>query len=347
VNKRRFFLGIISSFVLFLGMGAQELTAREPAKPEFKLKLMGVNRTLDPWKLYEEWAHTVEQRSDGRVKFDFTSLPELGLGGAEQIRVLKTGTVDIVETYAGFVAGELPLLEILELPGMYPNADTAKEAIRAWKPAEAKIFAERANAVVLAVAVYPDQVFFSKKPIRKMADFKGLKVRVHSVALASMVAGLGGDPLNLPFAEVYTALERGTVDAAISGTKPGVGLRLYEVSKYLVGPIFLRPHIAFAINRNIWNKLPQDIQSMMKEEAERIIEGKTFEMIEVWNKEGYDICLAKGMEHIPFSPEIQTALQEVLRSRVAPDWVRRAGGKEAAQHFNQIIAPLVGFTLAP
>jgi TRAP-type C4-dicarboxylate transport system substrate-binding protein len=347
VKKKRFLPSLIWSLVLFLGVGVQELTAREPAKPEFKLKLMGVNRTLDPWKLYEEWAHTVEQRSDGRLKFDFTSLPELGLGGAEQIRVLKTGTVDIVETYAGFVAGELPLLEILELPGMYPDPDTAKEAIKAWKPAEAKIFAERANAVVLAVAVYPDQVFFSKKPIRKMTDFKGMKIRVHSVALASMVAGLGGDPLNLPFAETYTALERGTVDAAISGTKPGVGLRFYEVSKYLVGPIFLRPHIAFAINRNTWNKLPQDIQSIMKEEAERIIEGRTFEMIEVWNKEGYEICLAKGMEHIPFSPEIQTALQEVLRSRVAPDWVRRAGGRDAAQLFNQFIAPVVGFTVAP
>ncbi len=347
MKKKRFVPSLIWSLVLFLGVGVQELTAREPAKPEFKLKLMGVNRTLDPWKLYEEWAHSVEQRSDGRLKFDFTSLPELGLGGAEQIRVLKTGTVDIVETYAGFVAGELPLLEILELPGMYPDPDTAKEAIKAWKPAEAKIFAERANAVVLAVAVYPDQVFFSRKPIRKMTDFKGMKIRVHSVALASMVAGLGGDPLNLPFAETYTALERGTVDAAISGTKPGVGLRFYEVSKYLVGPIFLRPHIAFAINRNTWNKLPQDIQSIMKEEAERIIEGRTFEMIEVWNKEGYEICLAKGMEHIPFSPEIQTALQEVLRSRVAPDWVRRAGGRDAAQLFNQIIAPVVGFTVAP
>jgi TRAP-type transport system periplasmic protein len=64
-----------------------------------------------------------------------------------------------------------------------------------------------------------------------MTNFKGLKVRVHSVALASRVAGLGGNPLNLPFAETYTALERGTLDVAISGTKPGAGLRFYEVSK--------------------------------------------------------------------------------------------------------------------
>ncbi|MGH8059020.1 MAG: hypothetical protein ACREOH_17590, partial [Candidatus Entotheonellia bacterium] len=126
----------------------------------------------------------MEKRSEGRVKFDFTSLPELGLGGAETIRVLKTGVVDVTETYGGYVAGELPLLEILELPGIFPDPETAKKAILAWKPTEARILEERANAILLAMAVYPDQAFFSKKPVRKLADFKGLKTRVHSVALS-------------------------------------------------------------------------------------------------------------------------------------------------------------------
>jgi TRAP-type C4-dicarboxylate transport system substrate-binding protein len=199
MNKRRFLLGIICSFMLFLGVGAQELSVREATKPEVRLKPMGVNRTLDPWKLYEEWAHTIEQRSNGRVKFDFTSLPELGLGGAEQIRVLKTGAVDIVETYAGFVADELPLLEILELPGMYADADTAKEAIKAWKPTEAKILAEKAYAVVLAVAVYPDQVFLSKKPIRKITHFNGLQAPT-CIALPSLRwSPVWGGPAELGF----------------------------------------------------------------------------------------------------------------------------------------------------
>jgi TRAP-type C4-dicarboxylate transport system substrate-binding protein len=93
--KRRFLLVIIWSLLLFLGVGAQELMAGEPTKPEFTLKLIGINRTLDPWKLYDEWAQSVEKRTSGRVKFELTSLPELGLGGAETIRVIKTGVVDV------------------------------------------------------------------------------------------------------------------------------------------------------------------------------------------------------------------------------------------------------------
>jgi TRAP-type C4-dicarboxylate transport system substrate-binding protein len=330
--------------MLILLLGTGTWTAAQPAKAQFKLKLMGINRTLDPWKLYEEWAQSVEKRTDGRVQFEFTSLPELGLGGAETIRVLKTGVVDVTETYGGYVAGELPLLEILEIPGIFPSPEVAKKAILAWKPTEAKLLEEKANAVLLAMAVYPDQAFFSKKPLRTLEDFKGLKTRVHSVALASLVAGLGGEPLTIAFAEVYTALERGTLDAGITGTKPGYGLRWYEVTKYLVGPISMRPHVALAVNRNTWKRLPPDIQKIMKEEAEQVVEGRAFEAIEVWNKEGIDKSVEKGMEHQPFSPELQAAIKEILRTKVVPDWVKRAGGAEAARLFNEIIAPLVGFT---
>jgi TRAP-type C4-dicarboxylate transport system substrate-binding protein len=197
--------------------------------------------------------------------------------------------------------------------------------------------------VLLAMAVYPDQAFFSKKPLRTLEDFKGTKIRVHSVALGSLVAGLGGEPLTLAFAEVYTALERGTMDAAVAGTKPGYGLRWYEVAKYLVGPIAMRPHVSLAINKNTWKRLPPDIQTIMREEAERLVEGKSFEAIEVWNKEGVEKSVEKGMEHLPFSPQMQAAIKEVVRTKVLPEWVKRAGGAEAARLFNDIIAPLVGF----
>lgn len=347
MKRTRMLVGIMVALILLVGLMAQPVSAGEATKPEFTLKLMGINRTLDPWKLFEEWAQSVEKRTNRRVMFDFTSLPELGLGGAETIRVIKTGVVDVAEIYGGYVAGELPMLEILEIPGIFPDPETAKKAILAWKPHEAKILEERANAVLLAMAVYPDQAIFSKRPVRKLEDFRGLKTRVHSVALASLVAALEGEPLTVAFAEVYTALERGTLDGAITGTKPGLGLRWYEVSKYLVGPIAMRPHVALSINKNTWRRMPKDLQAILKEEAEAIVEGKAFEAIEVWNQEGIDKNVEKGMEHQPFSPEVQAAIKEILRTKVVPDWVRRAGGQVAAQRFNEIIAPLVGFTVAP
>jgi TRAP-type transport system periplasmic protein len=340
-------IGVLLAFLILLAALAAPppVTAQAP-KAEFKLKLMGINRTLDPWKLFEEWAKTVEKRTNGRVQFELTSLPELGFGGGETLRVLRTGIVDVAEVYGGYVAGELPIVEILELPGIFPDGATAKKAVLAWKPHEAKVLEQKVNAVLLGMALYPDQAIFSKKPLRKLEDFKGLKVRVHSVALGSLVAGLGGQPLTIAFAEAYTALERGTLDAGITGTKPGFGLRWYEVSKFLVGPISMRPHVALSINKNSWQRLPPDIQKVLKEEAERIVETKAFASIEAWNQEGIDRSVEKGMEHLPFSPEIRAAIKDVLRTKVVPEWVKRAGGAEAAKLFNEIIAPLVGFNVS-
>jgi TRAP-type C4-dicarboxylate transport system substrate-binding protein len=340
-------LAVLLSAVLSGGLLSPASAWAQGAQPQFKLKLMGINRTLDPWKLYEEWARVVENRTGGRVQFEMTSLPELGFGGAETIRVLKMGVIDVAEVYGGYVAGELPIVEILEMPGIFPDGDTARKAILAWKPTEAKILEQRANAILLAMAVYPDQAFFSRKPLKAVDDFKGLKVRVHSVALSSLVAGLGGQPLTVAFAEVYTALERGTLDAGITGTKPGYGLRWYEVSKYLVGPISMRPHVALSINKDTWNKLPADVQKIMKEEAERVVEAKAFVAIEEWNKEGIVKSVEKGMEHQPFSPELRAAIKKTLETKVVPEWVKRAGGAEAARLFNEIIAPHAAFTVKP
>ena len=139
MRRIAFLLGVMGLLVLLAGVWTPAPVVAQAPKAEFKLKLMGINRTLDPWKLFQEWAQAVEKRTNGRVQFELTSLPELSLGGAETIRVVKTGVVDVAEVYGGYVAGELPMVEIVELPGIFPDGQTARKAIMAWKPHETKL----------------------------------------------------------------------------------------------------------------------------------------------------------------------------------------------------------------
>jgi TRAP-type C4-dicarboxylate transport system substrate-binding protein len=333
--------------VLCLSLGQWTPAAAQPAKPDFTLKLMAINRTVTQYKLWEEWARAVEQRANGRLKFEFTSLPELGLGGSETIRVTRTGVVDIAEFYLGYVAGELPMVEMLEIPGLFADQEAMQKAFLAWKPHLAKLIDEKVNGVLLATAFQTDQFLFSKKPVRKLEDFKGLKTRVHSVAIAQLAAGLGGDPLTVAFAEVYTALERGTLEAAFTAAGPGFNQKWYEVTKYLVGPVTQVVQLPLVINKGVWKKLPADLQTILQEEADRLIEQRAFQLRAAWHKEGVDGNVAKGMELVPYAPEMQGAIKEVLRTQVVPAWVKRAGGQEAARLFNEIVAPLVGFTAHP
>jgi TRAP-type C4-dicarboxylate transport system substrate-binding protein len=333
--------------LLLLGGDGWMPAVAQPVKAEFTLKLMGINRTVTQYRLWEEWAQAVEQRTNGRVKFEFTSLPELGFGGAETIRLTKTGVVDIAEFYLGYVSGELPIVEMLEIPGLFADQEAMHKAFLAWKPHLAKIIDEKVNGVLLATAFQTDQFLFSKKPIRKLEDFKDLKTRVHSVAIAQLLAGLGGSPLTIAFAEVYTALERGTVDGAFTAPTPGYSQKWFEVSKYLVGPVTQVVQLPLVMHKGIWKKLPSDIQKMLQEEASRIIDARAFALRAQWHKEGVEGNTAKGMELMPYPPEIHAAIKDVLRTQVVPAWVKRAGGQEAARLFNDTVAPLVGFTVTP
>jgi TRAP-type transport system periplasmic protein len=346
MQKKRTIPYFLVLLILVFGLIASATTAMAEAK--YKLKFVGISRAVDTWPYWEKWAKTVNERTEGQVEVELVSLPELGFGGSELIRLIKTGVVDLAEIYGGYVAGELPLMEILEMPGIFPDPETAKKAILAWKPTEAKVLAQRAGAVLLAMAAYPDQAIFSKKPIRTLEDFRGLKTRVHSVALSQLVAGLGGEPLTIAYSEVYTAMERGTVDAAFTGTKPGYDQRWYEVSKYLVGPISMRPHVSFSINRKTWKRLPKDIQEIMQEEALNIIEKGALVEVEVWNTQGIEKNVEKGMELMPFDDTLREEITKTLRTKVIPDWLNRTkghtvDGKSSEQLFNEIIAPLVGY----
>lgn len=338
--------GVIGVLILHLAGGAWTPAAAQAAKPEFTLKFMAINRTVTQFKLWEEWARAVEERAKGRVKFEFTSLPELGFGGSETIRITKTGVVDVAEFYLGYVAGELPLVEMLEIPGLFTDQDSMKKAFQAWRPHLAKLIDEKVNGVLLAVAFQTDQFLFSKKPVRKLEDFKGLKMRVHSVSIAQLAAGLGGEPLTIAFAEVYTALERGTLDAGFTAASPGYSQKWYEVTKYLVGPLTQVVQLPIIINKNVWKKLPPDLQQILQEEATKGIEERAFTLRETWHKEGVAGNIAKGMEEVTYSPELQTAVRDVVRTQVVPAWVKRAG-PDAAKLFNEIVAPLVGFTATP
>jgi TRAP-type C4-dicarboxylate transport system substrate-binding protein len=336
---------ILGALLVLLGVGRWLPAVAQPARPDFTLKLMGINRTVPQYRLWEEYAQTVTKRTNGRVKFEFTSLPELGFGGAETIRITKTGVVDIAEFYLGYVAGELPMVEMLEIPGLFPaDQEVMQKAFQAWKPYLVKLIDEKVNGHLLATAFASDQFLFSKKPVRKPEDLKGLKTRVHSVSIAQLAAGLGGEPLTVAFAEVYTALERGTLDAAFTASFAGHSQKWYEVTKYLVGLVTQVVQLPLVINKSIWKKLPQDVQQIMQEEANQLIDARGFALRDTWHKGGIEGNVARGMELSPFSPEIHAAIKEVLRTQVVPSWVKRAGGQEAARIFNEIVAPLVGFT---
>ncbi len=98
-----------------------------------------------------------------------------------------------------------------------------------------KRFAEK-NTVLLALADLGPPAIVSRTPILSPADFKGKKIRVFSEGQVEAVRLLGGAPVTIAFAEVYTALQHGTVDAAIIGFQGVDSQKMHEVAKHVLVP---------------------------------------------------------------------------------------------------------------
>jgi len=206
---------------------------------------------------------------------------------------------------------------------------------------------DRFGAMVIGESYYPNNYYFSSKPLRTVDDFTGLKTRSHSTVLADLLNGMGADAQFMAFSEVYTGLERGILDAAVSCGPCGAGLRWFEVTDYLVGPIVALGVTYISMNEDRWNEIPADLQAIIIEEADAHSDRNRALVTTEWTKSGVDDNVAGGMEYIEFTPEIKTALRKASIEQVIPNWVDRVGGvdTDAVRMYNTFVAPLLGVSI--
>ena len=327
---------------------AAAVSDSEAVEPEFSIQYTAITRTHPTFEAMEKFVQRVEERTNGRVAIDMNSYPELGIAGPDTLGLLKNGTLSFAMIYSGYVAGEFPLIEMGELWGLYPDAETQGAVIRAVRDDEVQRMREEFNSQVILYQFFENQFIFSQTPINTVEDLEGLKIRSHSASLSDLLDGLDMDAQFVAFSEVYVALERGILDAGVTAGSAGFGQRWYEVTDYLVGPLEARGHVILAMNLDVWDKLPEDIQQILLEEGQKI-EEETWNGTDDWARDSIADNVAHGMEYIEFSPEIREAIGQIARDRVLANWVKRIGGPdtEVAMIFNEKVAPLVGVKINP
>ena len=314
----------------------------------FSMQFVCVNRSLQTCDLFAEFLDRVMERSNGQFELEITSFPELGISGTDMLDLLADGTIEFTELPGNFVGGSWPFIEIAELYGLFPNSETQNKIFAAVRDDEIRIIRDRFGGEVIFYDYYPDQFFYSKEPLNSLSDFEGLKTRAHSVPLADLINGLGAEAIFVTFADVYPSLERGILDAGVTGSGPGYGQRWYEVTKYIVGPLSTHPHNAIVMNSDIWNSLPAHLQSILKEEGAKT-EAENLRLVESWDQEGVDKNVAEGMIYSNFTPEMQEAIRQTAIDSSLPNWVGRVGGpdSEEVRIFNEKVGPIVGMKINP
>ncbi len=181
--------------------------------------------------MHKPWMEKVEKDSGGRIKFE--GYPAMQLGGTpvQLYDQARDGVVDVVWTLPGNTAGRFPRIEVFELPFMMNNAEATSKAY--WEYFQTQCPDEFKDTHVLALQVHGPGMFHSaSKPIRSVADLKGMKVRGPTRLVTKMLASVGATPVGMPLPQIPDALSKGTIEACVIPWEVVPSVKVHELTKF-------------------------------------------------------------------------------------------------------------------
>jgi tripartite ATP-independent transporter DctP family solute receptor len=263
-----------------------------------KLKWAHVYETSEPFHTSSVWAAAeIEKRTGGRFHIDV--YPASQLGKENDINQgLTLGTVDIIISGSSFAAKGYPRIGVTYYPytfrGVdhllaYTKSDIYKELTKGYE--------EKSGNHIVATTYYGVRQTTSNKAVTKCADMKGLKIRVPDVpAYLAMPRACGANTSPIAFAEVYLALQNGTVDAQENPLTTIEAKKFFEVQKNISLTGHIIDSLLTVVSGQLWTKLsPEDKKifgEVMQEAAEKtgreIIASET-RLAEEFKKKGNNV----------------------------------------------------------
>jgi len=279
------------------------------------------------------FAEKIKELSKGRM--DLRVHPASSLyPQQEQIPAVVDGRVEIAPILSGYMVDMFLEMAVLDLPFMTRSLEEARAAVDKLRPYYIERLAQK-NIQLLAIGTWPTQQLFStKKAFAKVEDWKGAKIRVYGAETAELTKALGGAPVNIPFGEVYTALQRNVADGAVTSATNAEPMKFFEVTKFINYWFISGAGIEFlGMNKKAFNALPKDLQQVVLDAVkESRFEDKEWEDAKAWDARAKKRCAELGMTVVDVSPaEIEKA-----RKMIKPawdNWLKRTGaeGKRALE----------------
>lgn len=338
------------STVAIAALAATPLVAQE-------LSVVGSWSGLPLHKEFERpfWTETLPAASGGAISVSMTTHGEMNLGVGDVYPLLGQGVYDVAMTVADYAVADSPALEGLDVPLVALSAEEARAMVEAARPMVEDIYRETFNSHVLAIAPYPPQVVFCNAEVSELADLEGLKVRASGRMTAKFLEALGAEGVNVSFAEVPGALQKGVVDCAVTGAGSGYSAGWWEVSTHLMPiPLGGWDSVVTAINLDKWNSLDADTQALISEQVKTGFEDPAWAAAQdalvndIACLTGNGPCPAgeaRAMTLVDVSEADFQKAREILVSKVLPDWAERAGG-DWAERWNASVGAVVGVTIA-
>lgn len=308
-----------------LGLGRAARPAWAAAGKTFKVRLGHGQATTQPLHLAcVRFAELTKERSQGRL--DVGVFPSSQLGTMTELaQAVRMGTVEMYGAGNGFIETFSPKIGLVNLPGIMRDLDHAYKVLYPFAMSDVY------EKTLLPVGIHPlgfvsnDFRHFTnnRRPLKSLADFKGLKVRVpNSKTFIDTAASLGASPVPIDWTETFGALQQGVVDGQENPFVQIWTAKFYEVQKHLALTYHMWDTYVLLINEKFFQGLDPDLQKIVVEAGREASDYGWKEMGKL-NAELLEKLKAAGMAVTEINrQDVQSAVRPVWNT-----WQERVGAE--------------------
>jgi TRAP-type C4-dicarboxylate transport system substrate-binding protein len=274
-------------------------------------------------KLMQEWANEVGKRTSGRVKVNVYPGATL-MPPTQTYDGITKEVADIGYGIFAYHRGRFPLTEVIDLPLGYKNPSVPSRLIneyyKKFKPKELE------DVKVLFLEAHGADIISTRKPISKLADIKGMKLRASGLS-AKIVTALGGSAVGLPITDTYDAMSKGVIEGLVLDWGGLYNWKFGDIVKYHIQSPGVASTVAFytVMNKDKWNSLPPDIQTIINKLDEEWIDRVSKKWAD-WEEMGKKELMKRGSKIVTLSKEDNALWVEKMKP-ILDDYVKTAKGK--------------------
>ncbi len=279
-------------------------------------------------KVIKAWGKTLADKTGNRVTVEVFPSGQMGPPN-RQYDLVRDGVADLAWVLHGFTPGRFPLTDIANLPGMFSSSAQATATLRRIRD---QLVAEHKGVRVLGlVASAPLVVMTRSKAVVKIADIKGLRLRLPSAMTAGAIRSLGGASVAVPPAEMGEALSKGVIDGIVTSAEAAASFRLFETVKYVSDMNMGTATFAFVMNPGAYDRLPNDAKAALDSISGEYVERQNVEEFEATEAAARTTAKAAGVEFVTpdagSAKELSAALkayQGTVIAKMVSDGVKNA-----------------------
>lgn len=284
----------------------------------------------------------VESGTNGAVKVEIFPDGQLGKDN-EVIQQVKSGVIQSSISSVGGIASVYPMIGVLDVPFAYPDIATTYEVFDG--PFGKRLAADITRKTGLEVLGFGDSGGFfaftnSKRPIKSPDDMKGLKIRTMGLdSHKTVVSSMGGQPVAINWAEVYTSLQTGVADGQMNPVPIVKFAKFDEVQKYMTLTNHLFTPYVWIVNKGFLDGLSAQEKEVVRAAAESaIVACRGINRIIEASERGLPALAQKMQIYAPTPAELakfRALAQPAVKAQIA-----KAFGKEGETMLAEFLAAI-------